>query len=72
MHLEQDGKKLLILDGTSRVIIEPWGVNSLRVRMTREVHMDDNNWALTEPVEDTEPQISFEEIDVTDPWYRSE
>lgn len=72
MHLQQDGNKLLILDGTSCVIIEPWGVNSLRVRMTKEPRMDENDWALTETVETTDVRIAFEEVDVTDPWYQSE
>ncbi len=72
MHLEQDGKRLLIKEGTSRVIIEPWGKNSLRVRMTKDVHMDENDWALTEPVEETDSSIAMEEIDVTDPWYRGD
>lgn len=72
MHLEQEGKKLLIKDGIARVVIEPWGKNSLRVRMTKEAKMDENDWALTEPVEETESTITFEEKDVTDPWYQGE
>ncbi len=72
MHLQQDGDKLLILDGTSRVIIEPWGVNSLRVRMTKEPRMNPNDWALSESVKNTDATITFEEIDVTDPWYERE
>ncbi len=67
MHLQQDGNKLLILNGTSRVVIEPWGVNSLRVRMTKEAHMDANDWALTEKAVNTDVKSQFEEIDVTDP-----
>ena len=70
MHLEQDGKKLLIKEGNSTVTIEPWGENSLRVRMTKEARMDENDWALTEPVEETDARISMEEVDVTDPWYK--
>ena len=69
MHLEQDGKRLWIKDGTAKVVIEPWGVNSLRVRMTKDVKMDENNWALTETPKETASQITFEEKDVTDPWY---
>ncbi len=72
MHLEQDGRKLRIKEGNSVVIIEPWGANSLRVRMTKEPRMDENDWALTEPVEETDASVTLEEIDVTDPWYRGE
>lgn len=34
--------------------------------------MDENDWALTESVKETDAQITFEEIDVTDPWYQPE
>lgn len=72
MITKQDGKKLVIVNGTEQTWIEPWGKNSLRVRMTREAVMDGNDWALCEAVEDVTPEISFEEIDVTDPWYKGD
>lgn len=72
MHFEQDGQRLLICDGISQVWIEPWGENSLRVRMTKEPKMDANDWALTEKMPQTTATISYEEKDVTDPWYQSE
>ncbi len=72
MHMEQENNRLIIREGNSQVWIEPWGKNSLRVRMTREPQMDVNDWALTEPVEETDSHIEFEEIDVTDPWYAGE
>ena len=72
MHISQDGKRLVIAQGNSRVWIEPWGRNSLRVRMTAERTMDAHDWALTEKVEETQSSITFRTIDVTDPWYRSE
>jgi alpha-D-xyloside xylohydrolase len=72
MHFETEGKRLIIKDGVSQVWIEPWGENSLRVRMTKEPQMDGNDWALTEPVGETDSDITFEEIDVTDPWYQPE
>jgi alpha-D-xyloside xylohydrolase len=72
MHFETEGKRLIIKDGVSQVWIEPWGENSLRVRMTKEPQMDGNDWALTEPVAETDSDITFEEIDVTDPWYQPE
>jgi alpha-D-xyloside xylohydrolase len=31
--------------------IEPWGRDSLRVRATMQPAIEDQNWALTEPVE---------------------
>lgn len=72
MHIYQEENKLVIADGKSSVWIEPWGKNSLRVRMSATPQMDTNDWALTEKMEDTAPQITFEEIDVTDPWYKGE
>jgi alpha-D-xyloside xylohydrolase len=72
MYLEQQGKRLIIREGQSQVWIEPWGENSLRVRMTKEPRMDENDWALEEPVKETESSITFTTIDVTDPWYKGE
>lgn len=72
MYLEQENDRLIIREGRSQVWIEPWGENSLRVRMTCEAEMDAHDWALTEKVEKTQAKITFEEIDVTDPWYRTE
>lgn len=48
MSVSREGNKLIISNGVSQVWIEPWGKNSLRVRMTCEAKMDDNDWALTE------------------------
>ena len=72
MRIYQDGNRLVIAENKSQVWIEPWGKNSLRVRMTAQPEMDKNDWALTEEVEDCKAEISYEEIDVTDPWYKSE
>lgn len=72
MKVTREGSGLTITDGMSRVILEPWGRNSLRVRMTCEAKMDENDWALTEQVEKCEPVITEKEIDVTDPWYQKE
>lgn len=72
MRIYQEENKLVIAQGKSAVWVEPWGRNSIRVRMTVEPKMDQNDWALTEKPERIEPEISFEEIDVTDPWYRGE
>ncbi len=72
MHMYQEGSRLILAEGKTQVWIEPWGENSLRVRMTTKPHMDENDWALTETPKETEARISFETIDTTDPWYRSE
>lgn len=72
MRIYQDGNRLVIAENKSQVWIEPWGKNSLRVRMTAQPEMDKNDWALTEEVEECKAEISYEEIDVTDPWYKSE
>ena len=34
--------------------------------------MDGNDWALTEKVPECLPEISFEEVDTTDPWYKGD
>lgn len=70
--VRQEGNRLIIQEGASRVFIECWGKDSLRVRMTAEPEMDANDWALIEPVEQVIPEIIFEEVDTTDPWYRGE
>lgn len=72
MRLQQENNKLIIAEGLSEVWIEPWGMNGLRVRMTKEAVMDTKDWALTEKVEDCKATIVFNEIDVTDPWYKEE
>ena len=72
MLVSREGNKLIIGNGVSQVWIEPWGKNSLRVRMTCEAKMDDNDWALTEKVEDCIPVIEEKELDTTDPWYAGE
>lgn len=72
MHLYKEGNRLIIADGKSQVWIDGWGANSLRVRMTGTPQMDANDWALTEKMEDTNPQIIFETVDVTDPWYQGD
>lgn len=72
MQIRQEGRRLIIEAGGSAVWVEPWGPDSLRVRMTAEREMDAQDWALTEPVPDTESTIRLETVDTTDPWYRGE
>lgn len=72
MKVKAEGSRLIITEGMSRVWIEPWGKNSLRVRMTCEQQMDENDWALTEEVDKTQCTITETQVDITDPWYRKE
>ena len=52
MKVRQEGNRLIIAEGVSQVWIDPWGENSARIRMTKEARMDENDWALTEPVKE--------------------
>lgn len=61
---------LVAKHGNSTLFIEPWGENSLRVRETKEAHMDENNWALCIPPKKTDAEIYFEEVDLTDTWWK--
>ena len=72
MRIYRENNSLKIKSGNSQVWIEPWGENSLRVRLTTEPVMNENNWALCEPVKYCEASFSEETIDVTDPWYMSD
>lgn len=72
MHFIQKENKFIIKDGTSEVWIEPWGPNSFRVRMTKEAFMDSHDWALDEKMPETHMEVTLREIDVTDPWYKTE
>ena len=72
MRVAQEGKRLVIRQGAGQLWIDAWGRDSVRIRMTSEPEMDPRDWALTEPVEETEPEITWEEVDTTDPWYRGE
>lgn len=70
--VRQEGNRLVIEEGLTRVYIECWGESSLRIRMTAEPEMDKNDWALCERVEEVTPVITFTEVDVTDPWYKGD
>lgn len=72
MHIYRENHKIVIAQGKSFVWVEPWGENSVRVRMTAQPQMDENDWALTETPKPVKPEITFEEVDVTDPWYQGE
>ena len=42
----KNNNRLIINDEFGTVWIEPWGTNSVRVRMTADRAMDENDWAL--------------------------
>ncbi len=72
MRIEQQGNRLIIHSGITQLWIDPWGIDSVRVRMTGEPEMDPHDWALTEEVPAVTPVITAQEIDTTDPWYKPE
>lgn len=71
MNVYAEGNRVIIANGRQTLWLDPWGKNSFRVRMTMEPRMDDNDWALTEPVEDCTLDVSVETVETTDPWYTS-
>lgn len=72
MRIEQQNNRLVIYSGVTQLWIDPWGEDSVRVRMTSEPEMDPHDWALTEKLPEIAPVITVEEVDTTDPWYKSE
>ena len=72
MRLIQEKNKLIIANGPAQVWIEPWGHNSLRVRMTKEAKMDANDWALSEVPQACDAKIELHEVDLTMPWWKGE
>ncbi len=72
MKVIVEDSRIIIRDGVTQVFIEPWGENSVRVRMTAEPEMDGHDWALCEKVKEIHPVITQTTVDMTDPWYRGE
>lgn len=72
MRIRQEKNKLVITENAGTVWVEPWGINSVRVRMTGLPKMDENDWALCEDPGESDVQISFNTIDITEPWYYGE
>ena len=72
MRISQKNNSLVIEYGVSKVIISPWGENSLRVRMTKDGKMDKNDWALSEAMVKTKSQITISDINITEPWWYTE
>lgn len=71
MKLYEKENRLIMKEGSSTLWIEPWGTNAFRVRMTKEPVMDENDWALTEPVPSLPLQTTYETIDMTEPFYHT-
>ena len=64
MKVIAEERRIVIRNGASRVYIEPWGENSVRVRMTAEAQMDDHDWALCEKVKEITPVITQTTVDM--------
>ncbi len=58
MFQELDNKLYYTYDNET-VCVEAWGRNALRVRITHNAYLNDNDWALTEPVEHNDPKITI-------------
>lgn len=58
MFKKLDNKLYYTYDNET-VCVEAWGRNALRVRITHNACFNDNDWALTEPVEHNDPQITI-------------
>ena len=56
MFTEKNGKLFYTYDNET-VCVEAWGRSALRVRITHNACLNDNDWALTEPVEAAAPRI---------------
>lgn len=63
MRFEKDGSALVFSHQGKRVRIEPWGKDSFRVRASMEADFSGRKWALTEPAESVQTEISIGEAD---------
>ena len=68
MKFSRVGKRLIGKAGAETIWIEPWGENSLRVRMTKEAVMDPNDWALLDAPPTTSSVITIDEVELIEPW----
>ena len=72
MNITVEKQRIILQYGVNVLFIDPWGEDGIRVRMSAEPQMDARDFALTEPVQETDVFITEEKIDMTDPWYRGE
>ncbi|MCR4617450.1 MAG: family 31 glucosidase [Lachnospiraceae bacterium] len=63
MSFEKENGALVCYRNGEKLVIEPWGKDSLRVRSTKFGKFTGNDWALTEKVPATEAKIEFFERD---------
>lgn len=63
MKFVKDNAALVCFHEGEQLRIEPWGKDSFRVRATMRGKFSGNDWALTEPVEPAQTQITVEEVD---------
>jgi alpha-D-xyloside xylohydrolase len=70
MKFSQNGNRLVGKSGSETIWVEPWGENSLRVRMTKEATMDINDWALIDTPSITSAKIIIEDIELIEPWIK--
>ncbi len=63
MRFVNDNEALLCYNNGEMLRIEAWGADSLRVRSTMLGKFSGNNWALTEAVEPTQPEVRVELCD---------
>jgi alpha-D-xyloside xylohydrolase len=68
MNFTRVGNRLVGKAGVETIWVEPWGANSLRVRMTKEPQMDANDWALIDVPQETEAQIVIADVELIEPW----
>ena len=71
MRYEVKNNRLICIDGAQVMWLEPWGENSLRVRMTKEANMDPNDWALIDPPKAQTAEIKIAQVDTLEPWHRN-
>lgn len=64
-YYEKVGNSLCYRYEAERVIIKPWGKNSLRVTASKLAQMPDEDWALLKPQDNTEPIINIYEDGAT-------
>ena len=60
-YFEQRGNALCYRYQAERLIIEPWGKNSLRVRASKLAEMPSEDWALLPPTQACQPEITVRE-----------
>ena len=58
-YFEKRGNTLCYRYESERIVIEPWGSNSLRVRASKLAEMPQENWALLVPQAECEPVIEI-------------